>query len=47
MLALEGYETIEADAEMETKLLESMAQCDDGCATTFCADFLSDLRSRE
>ena len=46
VLALEGDETFEADAETEKMLLESMAQCDDGRTTPF-ADFLSELRSRE
>ena len=46
VLALEGDETFEADAETEKMLLESMAQCDDGRTTLF-ADFLSELRSRE
>jgi hypothetical protein len=46
VLALEGHETFEADAETEKMLLESMVQCDDGRTTSF-ADFLSELRSRE
>ena len=35
VLALEGDETFEADAETEKMLLESMAQCDDGRTTPF------------
>ena len=46
VLALEGDETFEADAETEKMLLESMAQCDNGRTMPF-ADFLSELRSRE
>ena len=46
VLAPEGDETFEADAETETMLLESMARCDDGRPTSF-TDLLSELRSRE
>jgi len=46
VLAFEGDETFEADAETEKMLLESLAQCDGGRTTPF-TDFLSELRSRE
>lgn len=46
VLALEGDETFEVDAETEKMLLESMAECDNGRTKTF-TDFLSELRSRE
>ena len=46
VLAPEGDETFEADAETEKMLLESIAQCDRG-QTTPMKDFLAELRSRE
>jgi hypothetical protein len=46
VLALEGDETFEADAETEHKLLAAIAQCERG-QTTPMADLLSELRSRE
>jgi len=46
VLALEGDETFEADAETEKMLLEAIAQCDRGHATQL-KDFLAELRSRE
>ncbi len=46
VLALEGDETFEADAETEKMLLEAIAQCDRG-QTTPMGDFLAELRSRE
>lgn len=46
VLALEGDETFEADAETEKMLLESIAQCDDRRTTPF-TDVLAELRSRE
>lgn len=46
VLALEGDETFEADAETEKMLLHAMAQCDQG-KTTPLSEVLSDLRSRE
>jgi hypothetical protein len=46
VLALEGDETFEADAETEQILLKAIAQCDKG-QTTPMADLLSELRSRE
>ena len=46
VLALEGDETFEADAETEQMLLKAMAQCDKG-QTTPMTDLLSELRSRE
>jgi hypothetical protein len=46
VLALEGDETFEADAETEQMLLKAIAQCDQG-QTTPMADLLSELRSRE
>jgi hypothetical protein len=46
VLALEGDETFEADAETEKMLLESIAQCEKG-QTTRMVDLLSELRSRE
>jgi beta-lactam-binding protein with PASTA domain len=46
VLALEGDETFEADAETEQMLLEAIAQCEKG-QTTPMADLLSELRSRE
>jgi hypothetical protein len=46
VLALEGDETFEADAETEQMLLQSIAQCEKG-KTTPMADLVSELRSRE
>jgi len=46
VLALEGDETFEADAETEKMLLEAIAQCDRG-QTSPMTDLLSELRSRE
>lgn len=46
VLALEGDETFEADAETERMLLEAIGQCDRG-QTTPMTGFLADLRSRE
>jgi hypothetical protein len=46
VLALEGDETFEADAETERMLLQAIAQCEKGQTTTM-ADLLSKLRSRE
>ena len=46
VLALEGDETFEADAETEKVLLEAIAQCERG-QTTPMAQVLSELRSRE
>lgn len=46
VLALEGDETFEADAETEKMLLHAMAQCDQR-KTTPLSEVLSDLRSRE
>lgn len=46
VLALEGDETFEADAETEQMLIEAIAQCEKG-ETTPLADLLSELRSRE
>ena len=46
VLALEGDETFEADAETEQMLLKAIAQCDKG-QTTPMTDLLSELRSRE
>jgi hypothetical protein len=46
VLALEGDETFEADAETEERLLKAIAQCDEGQRTPM-ADLLSELRSRE
>ena len=46
VLALEGDETFEADAETEQMLLQAMAQCEEG-QTTPMADLVSELRSRE
>ena len=46
VLALEGDETFEADAETETMLLEAIAQCQRG-QTTSLRDFLDEMRSRE
>ena len=46
VLALEGDETFEADAETERLLLQAIAQCEKG-QTTPMADLVSELRSRE
>ena len=46
VLAPEGDETFEADAETEMMLLEAIAQCDRG-QTTPMKDFLVEMRSRE
>ena len=46
VLALEGDETFEADAETEKMLLEAIAQCDRR-QTTPMSEVLSELRSRE
>jgi hypothetical protein len=46
VLALEGNETFEVDAETEQMLLQAIAQCEQG-QTTPMADLLSELRSRE
>jgi hypothetical protein len=46
VLALEGDETFEADADTEKMLLDAIAQCDRGQTTPF-ADLLSALRRRE
>jgi len=46
VLALEGDETFEADADTEQMLLHAIAQCDNG-QTTPMAQLLSELRSRE
>jgi hypothetical protein len=46
VLALDGDETFEADAETEQILLQAIAQCDKG-QTTPMAQLLSELRSRE
>ena len=46
VLALDGDETFEADAETEKMLLEAMAQCRRGQATPL-KDLLAEMRSRE
>jgi hypothetical protein len=46
VLALEGDETFEADAETEKMLLEAIAQCDRQ-QTTPITELLAELRSRE
>ena len=46
VLALEGDETFEADAETETMLTEAMAQSGRG-QTTPLKDLLANMRSRE
>jgi hypothetical protein len=46
VLALDGDETFEADAETEQMLLQAIAQCEKG-QTTPMADVVSELRSRE
>jgi len=46
VLALEGDETFEADAETEKMLLQAIAQCDRG-QTTPLSEVLSELRRQE
>jgi hypothetical protein len=46
VLALDGDETFEADAETEQMLLQAIAQCEKG-QTTPMAELVSELRSRE
>jgi beta-lactam-binding protein with PASTA domain len=46
VLALEGDETFEADAETEQMILQAIAQCEKG-QTTSMADLVSGLRRRE
>jgi hypothetical protein len=46
VLALEGDEAFEADAETEQMLLQAIAQCE-RAQTTPMADLVSELRSRE
>ena len=46
VLALEGDETFEVDAETEQMLLQAIAQCEKG-QTTPMADLVSELRRRE
>ena len=46
VLALDGDETFEADAETEQMLLQAIAQCEKG-QTTPMADLVSELRSRK
>jgi hypothetical protein len=46
VLALEGDEAFEADAETEKMLLEAMAECRRG-QTTPLRDLLAEMRSRE
>ena len=46
VLALEGDETFEADAETERMLLQTIAQCEK-CQTTPMTDLVSQLRRRE
>ena len=46
VLALEGDETFEADAETENMLVEAMAQSGGG-RTTLLKDLLAEMRSRE
>jgi len=46
VLALEGDETFEADAETENMLLEAMAQCRRG-QTTPLTNVLAEMRNRE
>lgn len=46
VLALEGDETFEVDAETEQMLLQAIEQCDKG-QTRPMADLVSELRSRE
>ena len=46
VLALEGDETFEVDAETEQMLLQAIAECEKG-QTTPMADLVSELRSHE
>jgi hypothetical protein len=46
LLALDGEETFEVDAELEAVLLESIAQAERG-ETIAAADLLREMRSRE
>ena len=46
VLALDGDETFEADAEIEAMLLQAIAQCQRG-QTTALEDLLGEMRSRE
>jgi hypothetical protein len=46
VLALEGDETFEAEAETEKMLLQAIAQCERG-QTAPLSEILSELRSRE
>ena len=46
VLAREGDETLEVDAETERMLLQAIAQCEKG-QTTPMADLVLELRSRE
>ena len=46
VLALEGDETFEADAETENMLLEAIAQCRRG-QTTALKNVLAEMRNRE
>lgn len=46
VLALEGDETFEAEAETEQMLLQAIAQCDKG-QTSPMTDLVSELRSGE
>lgn len=46
VLALDGDETFEADADTEQMLLQAIPQCEKG-QTTPMADLVSELRSRE
>ncbi len=46
VIALDGDETFEADAETEKILLQAIAQCDRG-QTTPLSEVLSELRRRE
>ncbi|MEO8382450.1 MAG: hypothetical protein ABI779_22515 [Acidobacteriota bacterium] len=46
LLARDGEETFEVDAELEAVLLESIAQCERGETVSF-ADLLRQMRSRE
>ena len=46
VLALDGDETFDVDADTEKMLLEAIAQCGRGRATPM-TDFLNELRARE
>ena len=46
VLASEGDETFEADAETEKMLLEAIAQCKHGRKSSL-AEFLAELRNRD